>query len=138
MRPNDITPRYMVDEPLVVVDHRTGCWRWQRATTKGYGMLRVDGRLRYAHVVYWEHEHGAVPEGTELDHTCRNPACVNPAHLEPVSHRVNVQRGRRTRLTPESVAAIRANPDRLTQAQLAERFGVSRSCIAHVVNRLTW
>jgi HNH endonuclease len=36
---------------------------------------------------------GPVPEGLELDHLCRNRACVNPAHLEPVSHRENVLRG---------------------------------------------
>ena len=37
---------------------------------------------------------GSVSKGLELDHLCKNPRCVNPAHLEPVSHKENVRRGR--------------------------------------------
>jgi hypothetical protein len=37
---------------------------------------------------------GPVPDGLELDHLCRVPACVNPDHLEPVTHIENVRRGR--------------------------------------------
>lgn len=41
----------------------------------------------------WEQENGPVPDGMELDHGCRTPACVRPFHLEPVLHRENVLRG---------------------------------------------
>jgi hypothetical protein len=41
----------------------------------------------------WEHLVGPVPDGLELDHLCRNPGCVNPDHLEPVTHKENMLRG---------------------------------------------
>lgn len=40
---------------------------------------------------------GEVPEGMELDHVCKNPACYNPAHLEPVTHVENIRRSARFR-----------------------------------------
>jgi hypothetical protein len=60
----------------------------------GYGRFRSRGsRLSLAHRWSWEQVHGPVPEGKELDHICRNRACVNVSHLEAVSHLVNVRRG---------------------------------------------
>lgn len=46
-----------------------------------------------AHRWMWEHAYGPIPPGLELDHLCRNPRCVNPEHLEPVTHRENCLRG---------------------------------------------
>lgn len=47
---------------------------------------------RRAHIVTWEHENGSVPDGLELDHLCRNRACVALIHLEPVTREVNERR----------------------------------------------
>lgn len=47
----------------------------------------------YAHRLSYELFVGPIPDGYELDHLCRNRGCVNPAHLEAVTHRVNVLRG---------------------------------------------
>lgn len=36
---------------------------------------------------------GEIPQGLEIDHTCRNRGCVNYGHMELVTHRVNTMRG---------------------------------------------
>jgi HNH endonuclease len=72
-----------------------GCreWRGSRRASNGYGRYWHDGRMVTAHRYAYERQHGAIPAGLEIDHTCRNRACVNPAHMEVVTHRENVLRG---------------------------------------------
>jgi hypothetical protein len=72
-----------------------GCWTWTAYTTRdGYGVFGVEPRkTALAHRVAYEMERGPVPDGLELDHLCRNPRCVRPEHLEPVTHRENLLRG---------------------------------------------
>ena len=59
----------------------------------GYGTFWDGERKRLAHVVAYELFVGPVPDGRELDHLCRVPACVRPTHLEPVTHAENLRRG---------------------------------------------
>lgn len=71
-----------------------GCWLWTGAGgPDSYGRFQVDDQLWLTHRWAWVETHGPVPEGLELDHLCRTPACVRPAHLEPVTHAENIQRG---------------------------------------------
>lgn len=76
-----------------------GCWRWKGAIVGGenggYGQFRVGDRRIVAHRVAYELLVGPIPEGLELDHLCRNRWCVNPAHLEPVTHLENMRRAPR-------------------------------------------
>ena len=66
------------------------CWNWLASKSPlGYGCFDKRG----AHRVAYEALRGAVPVGLVLDHLCRNPGCVNPAHLEAVTHRENIRRG---------------------------------------------
>lgn len=75
-----------------------GCWLWTgRVNACGYGTVSAyEGDkmvTRRAHRVVYEHEVGKIPDGLVLDHKCRNPSCVNPAHLEPVTTKENTRRG---------------------------------------------
>ena len=73
------------------------CIVWTGVTSRGYGRLQLNNGKRVvsqaAHRFAWEQQNGPVAEGFELDHLCRNTICVNPAHLEPVTHLENVRRG---------------------------------------------
>ena len=85
-----------------VLDFATGCWVWiaardKRASTP-YGKITIwckerSRRLkRQAHIVSYETFMGSIPEGYELDHTCRNGFCINPNHLEAVPPATNKAR----------------------------------------------
>lgn len=74
-----------------------GCWLWRGATNiKGYGHVRdtKNGPLLSVHRVMYEAIHGPIPAGLEIDHLCFQRACCNPAHLEAVDRKTNVNRGR--------------------------------------------
>lgn len=75
-----------------------GCWEWTAGHVPlGYGnfFLKIDGKKtqfrahRFAYIVLV----GPIDKGLELDHLCGHPYCVNPAHLEPVTHAENLRRG---------------------------------------------
>jgi hypothetical protein len=76
-------------------DQLTDCWIWQgNKSPKGYGVMYFDGRpMVRAHQVAYQLIVGPIPNGLQLDHLCRNPSCVNPKHLEPVTCKENVLRG---------------------------------------------
>ena len=78
-----------------------GCWPWLGYVNRaGYGVTStVRGGRRGAYRVVWEILVGEIPAGLDVDHLCRNPICVNPGHLEPVTHAENVRRGARARDT---------------------------------------
>ena len=114
-----------------------GCWIWQGTTNQfGYGRICLNQRWIAAHRIYYERLVGPIPEGLVIDHLCRVPSCVNPAHLEPVTNAENIRRGLVAKLTPEQVAEIRRSTDE--RKKLAARFGVSPAAIAAIHNRTTW
>lgn len=76
------------------VNKTDGCWLWMGSKTRGYGGLRTKAGVSLAHRFAYELLVGPIPDGLPLDHLCRVPACVNPAHLEPVTPAENVRRAR--------------------------------------------
>lgn len=74
------------------------CWEWTGTRKNGYGRFTVPRsnapgmRAVYAARFAYEFLVGPIPEGLEIDHLCRNRGCVNPSHLEPVTHRENCRR----------------------------------------------
>lgn len=71
-----------------------GCWEWTGCTNGlGYGQVSVDKKMRYVHRVAYELLVGPLVPGMEIDHLCRVRGCLNPEHLEPVTHRQNTLRG---------------------------------------------
>ncbi len=72
-----------------------GCWEWLGYKKKlGYGQFYTDNRRYEAHRLSYEFfNQTTIPKGMVIDHLCRNPKCVNPKHLEPVTPGENTLRG---------------------------------------------
>ncbi len=77
-------------EDMSLPEPNSGCWLWIGYICKdGYGILRG----RCAHRFAYEDYIGPIPDGLEIDHLCKTRSCVNPEHLEPVTHAENIARG---------------------------------------------
>lgn len=95
-RPPVISPLH----PLVLPVPFSGCWLWTGYLNpvNGYAHVTVqagDDRTKtvYLHRIAYEQAKGAIPEELEIDHLCRVRCCVNPDHLEAVTHQINRRRG---------------------------------------------
>lgn len=82
-------------ESRIIPEPNSGCWLWVGVTNQyGYGRLSEGHSKKLsAHRVAYELIKGPIPDGMVLDHLCRVPCCVNPDHLEPVTHAENCRRG---------------------------------------------
>lgn len=120
--------------------HPTPCWVWQRhVTPQGYARTPIEGRYVLVHRLYYERKYGPVPAGMELDHLCRVRSCVNPDHLEVVTHAENTRRGLATKLTPYRAAEIRRlAAGGMTQSEIAAVFRIGQATVSRVVAGGAW
>ena len=78
----------------VIPEPNSGCWLWLGGTgIWGHGCFHMPSGQMPAHRFAYENFVGPIPEGLHIDHLCRVPGCVNPAHLEAVTSRENTLRG---------------------------------------------
>lgn len=121
------------------VDDETGCWIWDGNKDRlGYTGKRFDGKQTGAHRWVYTQLVGPIPDGMSLDHLCRNPSCVNPAHLEPVTHTENIRRGAHTQITMEIANQIRDLRPTMSIREIATHLGVSRWIVEDVSRGKTW
>ncbi len=88
-------PKPVSDRFWAMVTKTDSCWLWTGAKASKYGhgkFMPTAKKNMKAHRWAWEALVGPIPDGLTLDHLCRVPACVNPAHLEPVTLSENVRR----------------------------------------------
>ncbi len=78
-----------------IIPQDSGCWHWEGRWNSGNGYSKVsyEGKAWMVHRLVYTLMVGPIPEGLVLDHKCRNRACCNPDHLEPVTYKINTERG---------------------------------------------
>lgn len=70
------------------------CWRWTGPlSVDGYATFNINNHPVRVHRFAYKLLVGPIPDGLVIDHLCRNRACCNPAHMEPVTDAVNLRRG---------------------------------------------
>lgn len=129
------------------------CWEWKgRRNSSGYGIFDHNNRPNIASRFCFEMQNGPLPSDIFVCHRCDNPACVNPRHLWPGTHRENmkdaVSKGRtrnaprygsasnKAKLSEDAVHHIRASMDPVKE--LASAYHVSTTAIRKVLNRENW
>lgn len=118
----------------------------------GYGMRRVNGKVRRLHLIAYEETYGTIPKGMVVRHKCDNPSCYNPEHLE-IGTRADNNRDRDVRgrtakgvrngsakLTPEIVQEAKAlyASGEWTHRSLGKKYGVDHRTIARAIGGATW
>ena len=106
-----------------------GCWVWTAATNeRGYGVVKIDGKVRKAHRISYEMRHGQIPKGLQIDHLCRNRSCVRPDHLEAVTQQENIRRGEAGALNNYNARKTHCPKGHAYTGENVQRNGSGRRC----------
>lgn len=133
-----------------VTQRPESCWEWQGARHgKGYGHIRISGKVEKAHRIAYEIAVGPIPDGMHVCHACDNPPCCNPKHLWLGTNEDNLLdrqskrrhahgvRHSRARLTEDEVREIVAI-DGISHSRIAEMFGISKTTVSHIKCGRSW
>lgn len=114
----------------------TQCWFWNKAKGElGYGRKRNQP----AHVYVYEKFKGKVPDGLELDHLCRVHSCVNPDHLEPMTHKGNMWRSKMAKINLQIAEEMRELRSKgMMYTEIGYFYGVSPECARYACIGKTW
>lgn len=112
------------------VRHESDCWIWIGgiSTNTKYGVFWLDGKSMAAHRVSYELYKGKIPTGLQIDHLCRNRACVNPDHLEPVTCKENLLRGETLNARTHCPKGHPRTEDNLRKGRRVSKGYVLRGC----------
>ena len=138
----------------VEVSDADACWWWTASRAEGYGRVRFNGKSRPAHRIAWELYHGrTIPDGLLALHSCDQPACVNPNHIYPGTHKDNAndttERGRwnhkrgedhaTSKLTNDDVLSIVARFDTGESGRaIAAGYDIGFSVVHNIMTGTTW
>lgn len=126
-----------------------GCWEWTATQSGRYGLFWFNKKYIGSHRIAYELWVGEIPAEMIVRHKCDNTKCVNPEHLElgttqdNVNDKINRNRQKKgeqvsnSKLTEQDVVKIRENT-KLTQKEMAELYGVSKSLIQQVLYKKWW
>ena len=143
------------------VDKSGDCWIWMAGKSKlGYGRLKVDGKVQYAHRVSWFLTHGYYPEKPyQVNHKCNNRGCVRPSHLYEGTPKQNThdsdiagtfvggkygfKKGENhpnAKFTQEQVDEMKEEytGEWGEQTRMAKKYGVRRGAISRILSGKRW
>lgn len=130
------------------------CLLWTGAVSRaGYGKVTHNTKTWSAHRLAYVAYYDCQPSSAlAVMHLCNTPLCCNPLHLQLGTPRENSHQAMRqgrlcagkrhsrpvAKLTWESVREIRTLRGKLSQAEIAEKFGVIPSNISRILGGETW
>ena len=127
-------------KPRYIIDKKTGCWVWQwHLSHNDYApRINVNGRCVSAYRYYYEQKYGKVQDGLQIDHKCRNPSCVNPDHMEPVTPAENVRRGKNAKINVGIAGEVKKLLKTMSRMEVSRKTGVPYGIVYHISRGVSW
>lgn len=130
----------------LTVKSQNGCWEWRGNIdpgTIGYGRMKFDGKKDFAHRWAYIEEHGSIPDGMHVLHTCHNPKCRRPSHLyagtpaDNVTDRVKANNHRRRLKKDEVIQIVAFHEKGRSVEHLAKQFKTTEITIRKILSGKT-